>query len=132
MDPELAEEMKGKVDVIDIYKNPDALQPFLLKRARELYDRNLKIGDMIEYYKTQEGYLLAEEVTSMKQLDLNYYTTLADRALAIFKLDRKSLADKKQEKLGFYEGIKVIPIEDVKKRKKKLTQSFKAGDAIHF
>lgn len=101
---ELTEKAKGeKIYIGDVYKNPNALQPALMRRAREKFNRKLKVGDSIEYFKKPNLYVLKEEVAFKKQLDMKYYQEVADKALRIFKLDREHILDKMQGKLDFKE-----------------------------
>ena len=122
VDPELSKGIEeNKVGMLPngVYKNPQALQPFLMKRARDIFNRKLKIGDSVEYYKTYDHYALAEEVNNIKQLDMDYYRAMATKALHIFRMDPKSINDKMQLKLDFWYNEEECPIVEKEIGKKK-------------
>lgn len=116
LDPDLAKSVENMSED-DVYKNPKALQPFLMKRAREMYGRNLKVGDSIEYYRLPKGYALKEEVKSVEELDMKYYRDVALKGLHIFRMDPKSINDKCQCKLGFWMDENGAPIDMSGKKK---------------
>ena len=78
----------------DNYKNPNALQPSLIKRAEKVMHTKLQIGDTIEYYRSRYGYILKEELKSINDLDYTYYYNTIDTALSIFDLGLQSMYKK--------------------------------------
>jgi DNA polymerase elongation subunit (family B) len=104
-----------------VYKNANALQPSLMKRALDLFGKELMVGDTIEYFKGKDGYILKEEVTNISQLDLEYYRTVANKALTIFEMDPVTLEKTKNIPIDswFDENNNPITIKKKKVRKKK-------------
>jgi len=66
------------------YKNPNALQPSLIRKSEEVLKKKLKVGDSIEYFRTWDKYAVKEEVKSIDNLDKHYYSEVIEKALRIF------------------------------------------------
>jgi len=98
----IKESKKKNVDATTVYKNANALQPSLMRRFEDVYKKKAELGDSIEYYKTIRGYLLKDEVTSLNQIDFQYYRTVIDKAMGVFRLDKKTRFEKAQCKFDFY------------------------------
>ena len=87
------------------YVNPNALQPSLMRRAKEAFGRDVRLGDSLEYLKCRGGYKLRGEVERLDEIDKKYYGGVVEKGLYIFgygSLKEKEL--KKQRKQEFEES----------------------------